>query len=141
MVSVSFTACIQARRLLFANADTVDVFLRHLWAAADRWACTVPAYCFMPDHVHVLLQGKTASSDTRRAFIHFKQSSGYWMVRNRQGFTWQKGFYDRVLRTEGALRREVRYIVENPVRKRLVVDWRDYPFTGSLEANVEDLAS
>jgi len=62
--------------------------------------CAVLAFCFMPDHVHVILRGGSASSDTRMAFARFKQASGYWLGRNRPGITWQKDFYDRVLRAE-----------------------------------------
>jgi len=69
----------------------------------------------------------------------FKQLSGYWLARNRPEVRWQRGFYDHVLRREEDILVHLRYIAENPVRRGLVDDWRDYGFTGSDVFDLRDV--
>jgi putative transposase len=140
-VTVSVTGCLQGRRPVFEEPRVVAPLVSLLHATADKNSCAVVAFCFMPDHVHVVLRGFSFSSDTRRSFAAFKQASGFWLARNRPGSTWQKDFYDRVLRTEADVIREVWYIVANPLRVELVEAWREYPWAGSFVINLEDLLS
>lgn len=99
----------------------------------------VYAYCLMPDHVHLLV-GPSASSSVVDLVGAWKSlcARAFWTVGGR-GTPWQEGFYDRALRREEDLRRAVLYILRNPVREGLVVDYRDYPLSGSLEWDLSDL--
>jgi REP element-mobilizing transposase RayT len=135
--TVVFTACMQDRREIFRDIVAAQTSIQCLRVAADKYNCEVLAYCLMPDHAHVILRGRSGPSDPRRAFVAFKQATGYWMAKNRPGVGWQKDFYDHVLRTDEDLLPSIRYIVENPVRKGLVADWRAYPFTGSFVFDLE----
>jgi putative transposase len=131
-VAASFTACVKGRKPAFKDEGIVEVFVAALRLACDLHACQVLAYCFMPDHLHAVLLGTSAEADTWKAFVHFKQDTGYWLKRHRSRISWQKDFYDHVFRAKEDLLSHVRYIVENPVRKGLVSYWQDYPFTGSM---------
>ncbi len=71
----------------------------------------------------------------------FKQLSGYWFARNRPEVRCQRDFYDHVLRREEDILVHLRYIAENPVRRGLVDDWRDYGFTGSDVFDLRDVLS
>ena len=98
------------------------------------------AYCFMPDHVHILLApegGRDVLSLVRT--YKSKTTRIYWKLGNR-GRLWQHGFYDRILRQEENIKQVAGYIMENPVRKGLVNDFREYPFSGSLVFSKDDLA-
>jgi hypothetical protein len=44
------------------------------------------------------------------------------------GAVWQAGCYDHRPRSDEGLAKQARYIIENPLRKGLVRDWRDYPY-------------
>jgi hypothetical protein len=44
-----------------------------------------------------------------------------------------------MLRREGDIETVARYVLASPVRSKLVEDWRDYPFCGSLTLDVSDL--
>ena len=132
LVAASFTACVKDRKSVFRDGGTVQEFVASLRVACDMYACEVLVYCFMPDHLHAVLLGTSAEADTWKAFVHFKQNTGYWMRRRRPRDSWQKDFYDHILRTEEDRASHIRYIVENPMRKGLARDWQDYPFTGSL---------
>jgi hypothetical protein len=67
-----------------------------------------------------------------RAVALFKQETGFWLGKYRSEIRWQKDFFDHVLRGDEDLGAQVRYIAGNPVRKSLVKDWREYPFTDSI---------
>jgi hypothetical protein len=61
------------------------------------------------------------------------------MAQNRFGVSWQKDFFDHILRKDESLPSVIRYILENPVRKGLVSDWRDYTFKGAIGCNLDDV--
>ena len=61
------------------------------------------------------------------------------MSSNLQGTKWQKDFYDHVIRKSEDIAVQVRYILDNPVRKGLVPTWEEYPFKGSIGCNLEDV--
>ena len=70
-------------------------------------------------------------SDARRFIKAAKQYSGFYF-KNRLGRQlWQRYGFERTLRNDEATLSVVRYIIENPVRARLVQNAEDYPFAGS----------
>ena len=127
-----FTACVAEGYRLFADAGVVGEFIGILRAVVEKNHCTVPIYCFMPDHLHVMLDGQSAVSDAWQAMVEFKQRTGWWLKQHRPAIQWQKDFYDHVLRDNEDLGAQVRYIAGNPVGKGLVQDWRQYPHTGAI---------
>ncbi len=52
----------------------------------------------MPDHLHMLWHGLTASSDQLRAIAFFRKASNESLA--RIGYQWQNQAHDRVLRQE-----------------------------------------
>ncbi|MFO0968806.1 MAG: transposase [Gemmataceae bacterium] len=131
-VVVSFTACIKDRAHAFEDVDVIAQFRHDLADALQKNVCCAPIYCFMPDHLHILVSGLSENADTWRAMVAFKQKTGFWFSRHRPSFAWQKDFHDHILRKDDDLAAHVRYIADNPVRKRLVARWNDYPHTGAL---------
>jgi len=132
VVNVAFTACVIDRQVIFDSDDVVTAFVGMLTGALAKFACSSPVYCFMPDHLHVIIQGTTERSDTRAAMSAFKQSSGLWLKSHRPDRAWQKDFWDHVIRCNEDLGAQVRYVAENPVRRGLVANWWDYPYTGAI---------
>lgn len=146
MVAVSFTACIASRKPQFTNAEVFTDLSQIIFDSLKRWSCDAHVYLFMPDHCHLLIQGKSADSDLLGFMKDFKQRSGYWFYkycsRNLYGcgsagvkpaatIKWQKDFYDHILRKDEDIGKQVRYILENPLRKGLVENWKEYPYKGS----------
>jgi len=80
----------------------------------------------------MLLQGKSVFADTLRTMSNFKQKSGYWLSKNHPEIEWQKSFYDHILRTDDEIDNQIRYFLENPVRKGIIEDWKKYPWKGSM---------
>ncbi len=135
----SVTACTRNRAALFVDSEVIEVFVAVLEEAARRYACTVPAYCFMPDHLHLILKGERPEADLWGAMIEFKQRSGFWLYRHRGGSAWQKDFHDHLLRRDEDVVAHVRYIVENPCRRGLAATWDEYPFTGAIGCGLEEV--
>jgi putative transposase len=99
----------------------------------------VIAYCVMPDHIHLLLEGATDGADLRVAMHDWKQQTGFeWKRRTKQRL-WQSGYFEYVLRDEDSVSSIVRYIVSNPVRAGIAEDIGQYPHTGSSRYRLEEL--
>src|SRR5262245_13651646 len=113
------TFCTQDRVETFREPTTVRRTLLEFrrTAAIDQFA--ILAYCLMPDHVHLLVEGMCESSDLRRFTRMAKQRAGSVHARRTGARLWQEGYYERVLRPEDDARKVARYIVENPVRSGL----------------------
>ena len=119
------------RRRVFTHQGTVTACLSKLNSSSKRYGFSVLAYCFMPDHVHLLLIGDD-DADLLRFVKDFKQRTGYAYRQANSKALWQKSYYDHVVRTKEDLREVARYIVGNPVRAALAATPADYPYSGSF---------
>ena len=87
----------------------------------------------MPDHVHMIL---TPLIDEKRkeivSLIEIMRGIKGWSARainqrlGRHGPVWQEESFDHVLRSSENLDAKIEYVLQNPARKRLVADSRDY---------------
>lgn len=130
-ITATFTACVAERREIFVHEDVVELFRASLQRAADAAGSQILLYCFMPDHLHTVLRGTGPASDLWKTMSLFKQRTGYWLARHRPGVKWQGDFFDHIVRDEDELKRQMRYVVGNPMRRGLVDNWQSYPFLGS----------
>ena len=135
----SVTCCTNQKRPHFRQTEVVDETLRILAQVSGDHGFGIYAYCFMPDHLHILAVGEEWSSLPRFVRL-FKQKSGFAFRRKCGLLLWQRSYYDHVLRKEELLRDVALYILGNPVRKGLVEEYAMYPFSGSLLFNVESNA-
>jgi len=130
----------EARRYFEDNEyaeDCID-YLRDLSASYNF---NVLAYCFMPDHLHLLIEGEEEDSDLRKFMSMFKQKTNFHFKKMNGNPLWQKDYYEHVLRRNEVTIQVIRYIVDNPVRKSIVEDFRDYPFLGSFVYELKELLS
>jgi len=93
----------------------------------------------MPDHLHLLIEGTKSNSDMRRFISDYKQFTGFLAKKKIGRPLWQINFFEHVLRKEEDTISVVRYILNNPVRRGLVEDHRNYEFVGSFEIDVIQL--
>ena len=133
------TICTFERQKHFTSEGLVCdirlIFLR----TANELRFAIPAYCFMPDHIHILAEGKAKSSDLCMFMTIAKQRSAYVARRWIRGRLWQAGYFDRVLRENDSTFAVARYIVQNPVRAGMVRSPVEYPFCGSSIWSKEEL--
>ncbi|MBM4287512.1 MAG: hypothetical protein FJ135_05080 [Deltaproteobacteria bacterium] len=137
--TVALTLCVQDKKQIFSNPDIVQTFIDMLEELAQKHQCVVPVYCFMPDHLHLIVSGSAEETKLLPFIVSFKQKTGFWLSKNMAGVRWQKNYYDHVLRRQESLIAYIRYIINNPVRKGLVAYWHEYPFIGAIGGNLEDV--
>ena len=138
-IFVSFTLCVKNRSPLFIESAIVNIFMNLLNNSAIKFSCIIPAYCFMPDHLHIIVGGAQEEANLLKFINHYKQTTGYWMSKNRSDVSWQKDFFDHILRKDESLQFVIHYILENPVRKGLVLNWQDYPFKGAIGCSLDEV--
>jgi putative transposase len=129
----SVTMCSHHKVEVFKNEVTVKVCLGALKEWSQKCEFSVWAYCFMPDHLHLLVEGNRADSDLRRFVSGFKQKTGFLHKSNAGKRLWQVNYYEHVMRREEDLRIAAEYIWDNPARKGLVEDYRKYRYSGSFK--------
>ena len=87
-------------------------------------------YVVMPDHVHLFV---TPSADA----VLLANWVRYW----KSQFTrkhgdlnkgWQSDYWDRTLRSNESYAEKRDYVLNNPVRKGLVIRAEDWPYRGDL---------
>ena len=139
MVRITFTVCAKNKAKLFTKDELVNEFITKLRLANNKHGIINWCYIFMPEHAHILNEGENEQSDLLKGMNLFKQYCGYYLANNNIGVELQKDYYDHIHRKEEDLIKQMRYILENPVRKGLVQDWKDYKYKGSLDYRLEDI--
>jgi REP element-mobilizing transposase RayT len=123
------TFCTYQRQKIFIDSDVVARTLEQFRRTATLEKFAILAYCIMPDHAHLLVEGTAATSDLRRFVKMAKQRSG-GVHRRRSGTRlWQEGYYERLLRDRDDTRSITPYIANNPIRAGFP---DDYPYVGNL---------
>ena len=117
---------------VFVSDAVVSHHVEALKRTAIKRDFDVIAFCYMPDHMHLLVSGKDVQSELTAFIRDYKQITGYHFKKQAGALLWQKSFYDHILRREDAFHEVVRYILANPVRKQMVEHPGDYPYSGSL---------
>ena len=127
------------RRPILSNPQVTKIIFDSLqWLENEgriRWICLM----VMPDHIHAVIQ--LGCNQTLAGVMHSLKSftakqinalrrriAGQDAPPTGNGSVWQAEYYDRGVRGEESLNEMIRYCYENPVRKGLVKQARDYPY-------------
>jgi putative transposase len=125
------TATASNRRSILAVPEMHRAFLEFAKLGEGRGAF-VGAYVLMPDHIHLFVA--LDSDVTLAAWVKSLKNSLSKTLRNLNVPSphWQKGFFDHVLRSADSCSQKWEYVRDNPVRAGLVIDWREWPFSGQV---------
>jgi putative transposase len=126
------TICTSLKKNVFVSKIAFESVYGYLLDTSKDFNFEIYAYCFMPDHLHLLLVAGEEAADLNKFIKTFKLKSAFYFKKAFGEKLWQPSFYDHVLRKKESLNKIAEYILCNPVRKRLVEDYRDYPYLGSL---------
>jgi REP element-mobilizing transposase RayT len=86
------------------KAGVVDLVWTQILRAAREQAFEVLAASFMPDHLHMVVEGMGEDSDLKRFAKAAKQYSGYYHAQAHGEKLWQKGNDDIIVRDSADLR-------------------------------------
>jgi putative transposase len=127
------------RSAIFLDARALELVLPHILRAAREKGFARIAYCFMRDHLHLVIEGLNDGSDCRAFIKAAKQFSGYYFKKERRRQLWAGYGYERFIRDEMELALTIRYLLANPVKAGLVDRPEEYPLLGSARYSVMDL--
>ena len=117
---------------VFFVEQNCSTFVDILFHYRDQNIFALHSFVVMPDHFHILL---TPGPDTtlERAVQFIKGGSAHRMRSDRPSAfpVWQRGFSDHRIRDAGDYSTHVRYIEQNPIRKRLVISAKDYRWSSA----------
>jgi len=95
------------------------------------------AYCIMSNHVHMVFEhiadpnrkpSNHPISDILRDLKKYSARKSNIII-NRSGKFWHVESYDHVIRNDDELENQIAYVLHNPVKAGLVLNWEDWPYT------------
>ncbi len=126
------TICAHERQPYFLNKNVTKLIVDEIdYRVNVIREVSIPVYCIMPDHLHMLLKLQPIYGRTLQNWISAFKRYTAREINDRFSIrpVWQKNFYEHIVRKEESLENIVNYIVFNPVRKNLVKDWCEYPYS------------
>jgi len=135
------TLVTEGRVQRFLNPGLVAETLELARDYARMEGFAVWAYCFMPDHLHLMASGVTADASLPRFLTRFKQQTAYRFSRQNHQKLWQKKYHDHILRAGERWEPVACYIWMNPVRQGLCSRPEDWPASGSFDLDWRKLLS
>jgi putative transposase len=133
------TFCTERQARFFVEPPKVELVLSQFLRVGREGQFALTAYCFMPDHVHLIASGFAEDADVKKFIARAKQYSGFHFKREFGIALWQRYGFDRVIRDDMELACTIGYIVANPVRAGLVSHPSLYQHLGSSVYAVADL--
>ena len=135
------TQCCHERRKHFTDPANCDWLLSHIRVISIAHSFAIPAYCFMPNHIHLLVDGLLPTSN----FLHFMKA---FKIKTSREFAvangtplWQKKYFDHILRAKESMDAAAWYIWLNPVRAGLARAPGLYSFAGSFTTEIPNCST
>ena len=116
------TICVDKKKKVLANADFFSKLQKAL-LQIQYWR--VEAGVVMPDHMHFLAWPLSRDEEPTRFSAMLKRLA---KAEPPEDCKWQRGVFDRLLRSDESAEEKWFYIRENPVRAGLVKRWEDWPY-------------
>lgn len=115
---------------IFHAENDYDHFIKLLKNYSERFALKIYHWVIMDNHYHILFEIGLPENISKfmaglaRAYTHY-----YQKAYQSTGFLWQGRFKLQPVQKEGYLIACGRYIERNPVRKKIVTEATDYPYS------------
>jgi len=127
------TFCVFRRVPALADPHVAGVLRSAILYYRNLGWYSLPAYCIMPDHVHLLVIPRTIERHVSCIVGSIKNRVRRDLAGSGKSITWQWGYFDRILRESEAISAVAHYVVMNPQRAGLVRDYRDWTFGGVVD--------
>jgi putative transposase len=127
------TKCVDGRRPILGAPTAAEIIIDSLVHVRNEGQIKLLAFVVMPDHYHAiftLLPGEDLSSIMRR-IGSFTANQIRKALGLRQGIWQDDGFHDHACRDDQDVLGLVEYLHHNPVRKGLVSEAAEWPFSSA----------
>jgi putative transposase len=121
------------RRRLFVVENHVRLFLQTLYRYRREGRYQLHAFVVMPEHVHLLLTpAHDVTLEHAIQLIKGGYSHALGSILGRKREIWQRGFTDHRIRDDQDFVNHENYIRQNPVRRGIVYDPREYRYCSAF---------
>jgi REP element-mobilizing transposase RayT len=135
---VHVTVCTDIKENIFDSEINTKIVIDELLKAAKDVRFRMLCYCLMPDHLHVIVSpGESTLSLSKFLNIFKGRTTAVFRERKDLKKIWQRSAFDHVIRTEENLKGVIEYTRNNPVRKGIVENADDYPYSESFELEIK----
>jgi len=117
-------SCFRHRPIL-GTPQSRDTFLQILNQTSHRYKFDILGYVIMPDHIHLLLT-EPELKPLSTAIQVLKQT---FSRTHSEPEVWEPRYYDFNIYTQAKLQEKLNYIHLNPVRRGLVLDPANWPWS------------
>ncbi|NQT90388.1 MAG: transposase [Candidatus Omnitrophica bacterium] len=133
------TTTTKANIALFSDTKLADSLLDCIYYGRENNWYHLLSFVIMPEHLHLVIVPQE-----RNISQIMKGIKGFLARRinadnQNSGSVWQTGFYDYIIDTEEKLFTKIRYIEQNPGKRRLVSKPALYRYSSAYEQNLTDL--
>ena len=129
------------RRPFFATPRARNVFVKYLDGVRKEKRFLLLGFVVMPEHVHLLVS-EPQQGDLSTALQVLKQQVARRLLKmktaqlqlefagpDEERHLWQRRFYDFNVWSEGKFNQKLKYMHANPVKRRLVLQPKDWPWS------------
>ena len=127
------TSSTWGRREVFHAEPWARLFLDIIYENRKLSRYQIHAFVLMPNHFHLLITVEPKPG-LEKAVQYVKGGFSYRVGKelgSRMG-VWQRGFDDQWIKDEAAFVQARQYVLQNPVRARLVVRPEEYPYCSAF---------
>jgi len=124
---------------LFQRDEVATLMMATFQKYRDAGEYELHEYVVMPNHIHLLLSLNDQSLGRVIQFIKGGFSHALRQQGSAFGTVWQQRYYDRRVRDENEFAEVAEYIRQNPVRKGLVENAADYPYSSARVSGLKPL--
>jgi REP-associated tyrosine transposase len=132
MMTCFITICAHMQQNLFQCDEVAQLMVATFMKYRDAGEFDLHEYVVMPNHVHLLL---SVSHEKQLSRVIQLIKGGFSHSLREAGIVfpavWQQRYHDRRVRDGNEFAEFSRYIRQNPVRKGLVDDAEDYPYSSA----------
>lgn len=121
---------------IFRSKCDYERFVSKLFMYSDAFGVELQMHCLMPNHFHLLLKEpeerteEDMSNMSRMMQRLLNSYSKYFGLKyNHSGNVFQGKFKAKIVERDEYYEQLKKYILENPVRKNLVIDSRAWPYS------------
>ena len=134
---VHVTVCTENKERILGSEVNARIVANELLKTAKDLGFNILCYCLMPDHLHVIVSpGESTLSLSKFLNIFKGRTTAIFRERKDLKKIWQRSAFDHVIRTEENLKGIIEYIRNNPVRKGIVENADDYPYSESFDVEI-----
>jgi REP element-mobilizing transposase RayT len=128
------TICTKNRVEHFLNDEIAKLVETSINFRIQKNEISVICYCIMPEHIHMLFSLNENYKYNLSIWISSFKRFINGQVRSKFGIIdfWHLNYYDHIVRTDESLKNIAEYILNNPVRKKIVAHWQSYPYSKLL---------